>query len=358
MPSKYYLPKLVFGGIIWLEVNIMKIVVDAMGGDYAPSEVLKGCAEALNVRKDLQIVVTGPEEVLKSQLTEYGADMSRVEIIHAPDTIENTEHPVSAVRNKPNSSIVKAFDNLRTREDIDGFVSAGSTGATLTGATLKLGRIDGVSRPALAPFLPTKTGKNVLLIDCGANMDAKPINLVHYAQMGSEYMKAMGVENPRVALLNVGVEEGKGNELSKEVYPLLQNCGVNFIGNMEAREVVSGDADVVVCDAFAGNVLLKATEGAALFVVGEVKKAIKGGFWSKVGALFQKRAFRQIKEKLNYNKAGGAPFLGVKKVVIKTHGDSKAETVCNAIMQAVTLVERDVVAKIKDVISKYAQPEA
>lgn len=176
--------------------------------------------------------------------------------------------------------------------------------------------------------------------------------------MGTEYMKAMGYDNPRVALLNVGVEEGKGNDLTKEAFNLLKDCGVNFIGNMEAREVLSGDADIVVCDGFAGNVLLKATEGAALFMMGEVKKAIKGGFWSKVGALFQKRAFKQLKQTMNYNEAGGAPFLGVKKVVVKSHGDSKAKTICNSIMQASNLVDKDMVNRIKDSVAKYTQPEA
>lgn len=336
----------------------MKIVVDAFGGDYAPDEILMGCAMALEARADLNLVITGDEKTIRDQLTAYNADLNRVEIVHAPDIITNNEHPVSAVRNKLDSSLVKAFDLLRTRDDISAFVGAGSTGATLAGATLRLGRIDGVSRPALAPILPTKTGKNVLLIDCGANMDSKPINLVHFAQMGTEYMKAMGYDNPRVALLNVGVEEGKGNDLTKEAFNLLKDCGVNFIGNMEAREVLSGDADIVVCDGFAGNVLLKATEGAALFMMGEVKKAIKGGFWSKVGALFQKRAFKQLKQTMNYNEAGGAPFLGVKKVVVKSHGDSKAKTICNSIMQAGNLVDKDMVNRIKDSVAKYTQPEA
>ena len=335
----------------------MKIVIDSLGGDYAPDEILLGCQQALTKRQDLGLVITGDQQVIKDKLTLAGADLSRVEIVHAPDVILNTEHPVQAVRNKPESSLVKAFDLLRTREDIDGFVSAGSTGATLTAAVMKLGRIDGVSRPALAPLLPTKTGGQVLLIDCGANMDSKPINLVHFAQMGSEYMSSNGVVNPRVGLLNVGTEEGKGNELTKEAFGLLKDCGVNFVGNIEAREVTSGDVDVVVCDGFAGNVTLKSFEGAALMVVGEVKKAIKGSFWSKVGALFQKKAFKQIKSRLDYNKVGGAPFLGVKKVVIKSHGNSKAGTLCNAILHAVDLVEKNVPAKIKAAIEKYAPVE-
>ncbi len=254
----------------------MKIVVDVYGGDYAPSEILKGAVMALNCEKPISLVLTGKEEEIKKELALLACDMSRVEILNADEVITNDDVPTAAIKNKKNSSLVVALNALKAREDIVGLVSAGSTGAVLAGGIFLLGRIKGVSRPALAPLLPTVTDGNVLLIDCGANVDCKPVNLVDFAVMGSEYMKCVcGVESPRVALLSNGVEDKKGNELNKEAFPLLKAADINFVGNMEARDCLSGNYDVLVTDGFAGNIALKSLEGSAVSILSVLKSEIK-----------------------------------------------------------------------------------
>lgn len=333
-----------------------KVVLDAFGGDHSPEEIVKGAVMALKKYDELNIILTGDQERLEALLESEDKNIrEKIEIIDAKEIILNEEAPTVAIRTKRDSSLVKAFDAVRTNEEVAGFVGAGSTGAVLTGAFLKLGRIKGISRPALCPILPTKKGTNVAIIDCGANMDAKPINLVHFALMGTAYLKSVyGIENPRVALLNVGVEEHKGNDLSKEAFELLSRLeGINFVGNMEARELLSGDYDLVVTDGFAGNVLLKSTEGAILSVLSMLKDEIKDGVMSKIGALLMKRVFKNLKAKLDYSKQGGAVLLGCKKLIVKSHGSSKAESICASIKQVIDMDKAKLVDLISDYVGKY-----
>lgn len=331
----------------------MKVVVDAFGGDYAPKEVVLGCIQALQKNPKLNLVLAGDKDKIEQELLANVFTSERLEIMHAPDIVSNNDAPAMAIRQKPTSSIVVAYDYLRTNEDAVGLISAGSTGATLTGAILKLGRIKNVSRPALAPILPTLTGGQVLLCDCGANMDCKPINLVHFALMGNAYMRAQGVENPRIALLNVGTEDEKGDELTKEVFELLKaNKNINFVGNIEARDVVKGNVDVVVCDGFAGNVCLKTMEGTIELLLGSIKGAVKESVWAKLGyACFMKGAFKKVKSKLDYKKFGGAPLLGTAKIVIKCHGNSKASSIARAIEQVVELHQNEMIENISQAVS-------
>lgn len=333
-------------------MEYIKIAIDGFGGDNSPDEVVKGAKKALDNIKDIKIVITGKQDVLSNLAEKFGVDKNRFEIADAQDIITNDDVPTVAIRTKKDSSLVKAFDVLKQDEDVKAIVSAGSTGAVLTGGFLKIGRLNGVSRPALAPTLPTIKGSPVLLIDCGANMDCKPINLVHFALMGSKYMQSMfGVENPRVALLSVGVEDHKGNELVKKVFPIFKELPINFVGNMEARELLSGDYDVVVTDGFAGNVLLKSTEGAVKAVLKLLKSDIKSHTASKIGAVFMKGTFGRLKARLDYSIYGGSPFLGVKKVLIKCHGDSTEESFYQGIKQAYSLTKSNMVDKIAEAVN-------
>ena len=317
----------------------MKIVVDGFGGDNAPKEIVAGCILATEEFSDVEIVLTGKEDVLKTELDNLGYNGDRIQIINATEVIDCNEQPTLAIRSKKDSSLVVGLDYVDKSkengiEDVAGFVSAGSTGAVLTGALLKLGRLTGIKRPALAPPLPNLKGGHTLLIDCGANVDSKPEFLVGFAIMGSIYMQTMfGVEKPRVALLNVGVEDAKGNELTHEAFKRLKEVAcVNFVGNMEARDIMSGDYDVVVSDGFAGNVALKSTEGTAKFILKSLKTEIsKGGLLAKLGALLLRKPFNNLKKKLDYKGIGGSPFLGCKKVVIKSHGSSDRRSILGSI---------------------------
>jgi len=331
---------------------MVKVVVDVFGGDNSPEEILIGSAMALKENNDLNLVLVGDEDIIKSKMVEYNIAEERVEIIDAKEVISNDEAPTTAIRTKSNSTIVKGFESLRQRDDVAGFVSAGSTGAVLTGAFLKLGRTPGVSRPALCPILPTVDGGKVAIIDCGANMDSKPINLVHFAIMGTAYLKSVyGVEDPRVALLSVGVEDHKGNELTKEVFHQLKEMeGINFVGNMEARDLLSGQYDLIVCDGFAGNVLLKSTEGAVMGLLKIMKKEIKKKNTAKLGALFMKPVFKELKETLDFNKKGGSVLLGCKKIVVKCHGSSKAFSIKCGIEQVIEANNAKVCQIIEDAI--------
>ncbi len=339
----------------------MKIIVDAMGGDHAPLQIVLGAVEALRQDKDLNVVLVGEEGAIEQALCECGDyDKNRLSIVDAKDVITNDDTPTTAIRTKKESSLVKAFDALNRDEEAGGFVSAGSTGAVLVGAYLKVGRIKGVTRPALAPVLPTLKGNGVVLCDCGANVDCKPINLVHFAIMASAYATAMlGVKNPRVGLLNNGVEEHKGNDLTKEAYTLLsQTKGINFAGNCEARDVLTGDFDVVVCDGFNGNIALKSAEGTANVMLSLIKEGVySGGLKSKLGALMLKPVFAGVKKKMDYNAHGGACFLGVKKVVVKSHGASKAKSITASILQAKALAESKICDKIASGMSNLAPCE-
>ena len=326
----------------------MKIILDAFGGDYAPAEVIAGGLDALAKRRDLSLIFAGKEAEIEAVLKGRSYDAGRVEILNAPEVISCEEEPTAAIKRKTDSSLCVGFRRLKEDEAVKGFVSAGSTGAFLVGATLKLGRIKGISRPALCPVLPTeKDGKQVLLLDAGANADCKPINLLQFALMGAAYAEAQGVVAPKVALLSNGTEDTKGNALNREVFPLLKDAGINFVGNMEARDILSGEIDVVVTDGFAGNVALKSLEGGIASLMAVMKQEIMSTLKGKIGGLLLKDAFRAIKNKMDYNKQGGAVFLGVEKVVVKAHGSSKAVAVSNAVLQAAEAADRDIIGKIK-----------
>lgn len=332
----------------------MKIIVDAYGGDFSPSEVVKGAVDALKEKEGFRVVLVGKEEGIRESLAACGYSGDRVEIVDARDVITCEESPTEAIRKKPDSSICRAIKVLKEDPDAAAFVSAGSTGAVLTGAVLLTKRIAGVSRPALAPVLPTVKGTQVMLLDSGANVDCKAINLVQFAVMGSAYMKeVLGVAKPRVALLSNGPEEKKGCLLTHEVYPLLkERKDICFVGNMEARDILSGEYDVVVADGFYGNIALKSTEGAvnALFTV--LKREIKASKKASVGALLMKGAFRKVKNLLDYNKQGGAVLLGMEKTVIKIHGASKAEPVKNAVLQGVAEAESGLCEVIRKAVAE------
>ena len=329
----------------------MKVVVDAFGGDNAPLEIVEGALLALKKHKDLELILCGKEDKIKEILK---GRTERIEIVNADDVITNEDVPTEAIRHKPNSSLVVAYDILKTRDDVIGLVSAGSTGAVLAGAIMKIGRIKGISRPALAPILPTKKGSDVIIIDSGANIDCKPVNLLHFALMGSAYYSIIyNVKEPRVALLNNGVEEEKGNELAKETYPLLKNAPINFIGNKEGGDFMSGDVDVMVTDGFAGNALLKGTEGAVGAVISILKQSIKSHFLSKIGYLFMKQTFKDIKNRVDVlSKHGGSPLLGCKKLVVKNHGSCKRNNILSSIEQTIVLHENHLNQKIEEAIDK------
>ena len=328
-----------------------KIVVDAYGGDNAPIEIIEGALLARDKHKDLEIILCGKEEEMKQII---GSRMERITLVDAQEVITNDDMPTIAIRNKKNSSLVKAYDLLKENEDIIGLVSAGSTGAVLAGAIMKIGRIKGISRPALAPILPTKKESDVIIIDSGANIDCKPINLLHFALMGSAYYSIVyNCPSPRVALLNNGVEEEKGNELAKEAHALLKSAPINFIGNKEGRDFMSGDVDVMVADGFAGNALLKGTEGAVIAVMSLLKKSIKSHFFFFFGALFMKKTFKDIKNRVDIlNKHGGSPLLGCKKLVVKNHGSCKRNNILSSIEQTLLLDENNLVGKIEEALEK------
>lgn len=324
----------------------MKIVVDAFGGDNAPLEIVEGVKLAIAKHKDLEVILCGKE---KEILEILGNKTERIEIVSANEVITNEEHPTLAIRQKKDSSLVKAYDILKERDDVVGLVSAGSTGAILAGAIMKIGRIKGISRPALAPILPTKKENDVIIIDSGANVDCKPVNLLHFALMGSAYYSIVyNVEKPRVALLNNGSEEGKGNELTKETYPILQQAPINFIGNKEGGDFMGGDVDVMVADGFAGNALLKGTEGAVAAVMSVLKRSIKSHFWSKIGYLFMKKTFKEVRNRIDViKKHAGSPLLGCKKLVVKNHGSCLRNNIFASIEQTMLLHENHLIQRIE-----------
>lgn len=331
----------------------MKILIDAFGGDNSPSEIIAGTIEAINEKNGFTAVFVGKSDVIENELEKYTYDKSRAEILQASDVITCEEEPTLAIRRKPDSSINVAFKELKENPECKAFVSAGSTGAVLVGATLKLGRIKGVNRPALCPVMPTVKGdKKVILLDAGANADCKAINLTQFALMGSAYMEKLGVERPKVALLSNGTEDEKGNALNHEVFPLLKEMkNINFVGNCEAREILSGDYDVIVADGFSGNVAIKSLEGAIKALLKVMKTEIKATFKGKIGGLLLKNTFKEIMKKMDYNNNGGALFLGVEKIVIKAHGSSKRTAFKNAVLQAADYATKDVVEKFKESIS-------
>lgn len=331
----------------------MKIAVDVFGGDNSPSAQISGGIAFLNDQKETDLVFVGDKEKIEEELKKYTYDKARIAIEHAPDVISNDESPTDAIRHKKDSSLVKTFDLLKSADDVGGMLSSGSTGAVLTGSVLKIGRIEGVQRPALAPLLPTRGGGRVCLADCGANVDCRPDFLVQFALMAVCYMRSVeNVKDPRVGLVSVGVEDHKGNALTKEVFGMLKQLPINFVGNMEARDAVSGDYDILVADGFVGNVLLKTVEGTAKMVMGELKSAIMGSASAKFGSLFMKKAFRKLKHDMDYNVYGGAPFLGVKKVVVKAHGASNTDAILAALRQVKKMIDTDLVGGIREELAK------
>ena len=330
---------------------MIKIAVDAMGGDNAPSEIVKGAVEAVSERPDITVCLTGQEDIIKKELEKYTYKKEQIEIVPASEVIETGDPPVNAIRKKKDSSIVVGM-NLVKRGEADGFVSAGSSGAILVGGQVIVGRIKGVERPPLAPLIPTERGFS-LLIDCGANVDARPSHLVQFAQMGSIYMEhVMGVKRPRVAIVNIGAEEEKGNALVKETFPLLKECpGINFIGSIEAREIPHGGADVIVCEAFVGNVILKLYEGVGATMISMIKKGMMSSLRSNIGALLIKPALKSTLKSFDASQYGGAPLLGLKGLVVKTHGSSKANEVKNSIIQCIAFKEQAISEKIGQCLS-------
>ncbi len=327
----------------------MKILIDAFGGDNSPDEIIEGALLALAERQDFTASLIGKKDIIEEKLAGKSFDGSRVEIIDAADVISCEEEPTLAVRRKPDSSIVKGIKLLKDEEEYKAFVSAGSTGAVLVAATLKLGRIEGISRPSLCPILPTLSGGKVFLTDSGANADCKAINLAQFAVMASVYAESLGINEPKVALLSNGTEDEKGNALNHETFPILKEMkGINFIGNMEARDILSGKADIVVTDGFSGNIALKSIEGAVKTVMKAIKDAALSSFSAKIGGLMLKKPLGALKETLDYNNKGGALFLGVNKPVIKAHGSSGRLAFKNAVLQAVDYAWFDLKDKITE----------
>ena len=326
----------------------IKVVVDAMGGDNAPEVTVEGAVEALKVSDKISIILTGRTEDIKKELQKYSYDESRISIVQADDVIGFDEPPVMAIRKKKNSSIVVGL-NLVKRGEADAFVSAGSTGAILVGGQFVVGRIKGIERAPLAPLIPTAKGPS-LLIDCGANVDARSSHLVQFAKMGSIYMEhIVGIKNPRVAIVNIGAEEEKGNMLVKETYPLLKECtDINFVGSIEARDIPNGDADVIVCEAFVGNVILKLYEGLSNTLMHEIKAGLMSSLRSKIGGLLIKPALKKVVKGFIGEVQGGAPLLGLKGLVVKAHGSSGADDIKKAIIQCIQFSEEEINEKIKE----------
>ncbi len=333
----------------------MRIIVDGMGGDYAPSEIVKGSLEAV-LEYGINITLTGDSARLEEELRSLNAPMDRFEIIHASEVITMEDSPVAAIRKKKDSSMVKGFELVR--EDPESvFISAGNTGALMAGSLLKVGRIKGIDRPALAPVLPNR-GNGTLLIDAGANTEVKPENLVQFAIMGSVYMEnVLGRKQPTVGLLNIGTEESKGSEVYKAAYQILKEQKfINFVGNVEAREVPAGVVDVLVCDGFTGNIVLKYTEGLAVNLFGMIKEELVKTTIRKIGAMLIKPGLSGFKRKMDYTETGGALLLGINGGIIKAHGSSNAKAIKNAIRQGKLFLDNKVLSSISDIIPQlYAE---
>lgn len=335
----------------------MNIMIDGMGGDHAPEEIVKGAVQAA---KEISgtVSIIGREERINECLQALNWNGDNIEVVNATEVISNNESPAMAVRKKKDSSISKGMRMLKEGE-VDAFISGGSTGALLSAGLLILGRIRGIKRPAIAAFFP-KIGMNdtSLILDCGANAESRPEYLLQYGIMGSIFEeKVKGIENPEVMLLNVGAEEEKGDPLHKESFELLRNADINFKGNCEGRDVPFGCCDVVVTDGFSGNVFLKSSEGVALAVMKRIKQKMTEGLVAKAGALLSYNKLKEIKKEFDYSEEGGAPILGLKGPVLKIHGSSKANAVYNAILKAVPYVEQDVTALIENAITEKSSGE-
>ena len=328
------------------------IALDAMGGDNAPGEIVKGAVDAVNERNDIRIQLYGDKDSVEAELQKYTYHAEQIAVIHTTEEISCDESPAAAIKKKKDSSLVRALRAVKDGE-CDAVISAGSSGAVLVGGQVIVGRIKGVERPPLAPLIPTEKGVS-LLIDCGANVDARPEHLVQFAQMGSIYMEhVMGIPNPKVAIVNIGAEEAKGNALVKETYPLLKECkGINFVGSIEARDIPKGDVDVIVTEAFVGNVILKLEEGLAKTMMTIVKRGMMSSLMGKIGGLLAKPSLKRTLKTFDASEHGGAPLLGLKGLVVKIHGSSTAKETRNAIMQCVSFKE----ARINERIMEYLAP--
>lgn len=327
----------------------MRIVIDAMGGDNAPVATVKGAVEAVK-SYDIDVILTGNESIIGEQLAKYDYAREKIEIVHCSEIITNEDKPVSAIREKKDSSMVVALKLVKEKR-ADAIVSAGNTGALLAGGLLILGRIKGIDRPALAPPYPTTDGMSVL-IDGGANSDCKPRNLLEFGIMGSIYAeKVLEIKKPSVCIVNIGIEEEKGSEIVKEAHKLCKNGPFNFKGNIEARDIPAGYADVIVCDGFTGNVILKLTEGLADSIFRLLKEEFVKNTLRKIGASLLKSGLKDFKGRFDYTEYGGAPFLGVKGVLIKAHGSSDAKAVKNAIKQGIKFIENNVIDDIAEKIT-------
>ena len=333
--------------------EITRVALDAMGGDNAPVEMVKGAVDAIHKRKDIKVFLVGKEDLIQKELANYTYEKDRIEVVNATEVIETAEPPVMAIRKKKDSSIVVAM-NMVKKSEADAFVSAGNSGAVLVGGQLIVGRIKGVERPPLAPLLPTAKGVS-LLIDCGANVDARPSHLVQFAKLGSIYMEhIVGVKNPKVGIVNIGAEEEKGNALVKETFPLLKECkDINFVGSVEARDIPNGDVDVIVCEAFVGNVILKLYEGVGNVLIRKVKEGMMSTLRTKIGALLVKPALKETMKSFDTAEHGGAPLLGLNGLVVKTHGSSKAQEVSNSIIQCITFKEQKISDRIRECIQNH-----
>lgn len=327
---------------------MIKVAVDAMGGDNAPAELVAGAVEAVKEKSDIKVLLIGQEEAVKRELSKYTYNKEQIEVVPATEVIATEEPPVNAIRKKKDSSLVVGMNMVR-RGEADAIVSAGSTGAILVGGQVLVGRIKGVERPPLAVLIPTEKGVS-LLLDGGANVDARPSHLVQFAKMGSIYMEhVLGVKRPRVGIVNIGAEEEKGNALVKETFPLLKACGdIHFTGSIEAREIPHGGADVIVAEAFVGNVILKLYEGVGATLLSKVKEGMMSSLRSKIGALLVKPALKTTLKSFDASRYGGAPLLGLKGLVVKTHGSSKRTEVKNSIIQCITFTEQGINEKIRE----------
>ncbi|MDD6571917.1 MAG: phosphate acyltransferase PlsX [Thermoflexaceae bacterium] len=327
------------------------VAVDAMGGDNAPVEPVKGAVDAVNAKENINVVLTGKEEIIRSELEKYTYNKEKISVKNATEIIETGEPPVMAIKKKKDSSLVMAL-NMVKEGSADALVSAGSSGAILVGGQVIVGRIKGVERPPLAPLIPTRKGVS-LLVDCGANVDARPSHLLQFAKMGSIYMEhVMGVKNPKVAIVNIGVEEEKGNQLVKETYPLLKTCpDINFVGSIEARDIPNGDVDVIVCEAFVGNVILKLYEGVGATLISMVKQGMMTSLRSKIGALLVKPALKKTLKSFDASEYGGAPLIGLNGLVVKTHGNSTAKEISASILQCALFKEQGINEKIKEMLN-------
>ena len=326
------------------------IALDAMGGDYAPEQTVNGAVEAVNSSDEIRVILVGKQDMIAKELEKYEYAKKDIEVVHASEIIDMGDVPTVAIKDKKDSSLVVAMRLVREGK-ADALVSAGSTGAVLVGGQLVVGRLKGIKRPPLAPFIPTTKGFS-LLIDCGANVDARPEHLVQFAQMGSIYYEnVMGKKNPTVALLNIGTEEEKGNQLVKDTKPLMKECkNINYIGSVEARELVSGAADVIVCEAFVGNVVLKFFEGLALTLFGSLKEGLMSSTRTKLGALLVKPALKGLKNQFDTSSQGGAPLLGLKGLVVKAHGNSSSKEIEIALKQCISFKKQKINEKIKESI--------